>query len=135
MTVIKDTYLSSTIHLVPFPVLWVYQVLTTGVTLPFTELYNTLQQQYAHKTSQPGFAIEPSSKGGTITLEKELSALEIVRRENVSGHFGVLARISKGSTLEICGTGFNDRTYRVRYQDRLFFVFRQDLGSEPSGSF
>jgi len=65
-------------------------------------------------------------------LKKDVSALEILRRENVTGHFGVLAQITKGSRLEICGTGFNDRTYRVRFHDRLFFVFRQDLGLDPS---
>lgn len=71
----------------------------------------------------------------TITLKKDVSALEIVRRKNASGPFGAPAQISKGSRLEICGTGFNERTLRVRFQDRLFFVFRQDLGFEPSYSF
>jgi len=66
--------------------------------------------------------------GETITLRKEVSALEIVRRESVTGHFGVLAQISKGSRLEICGPGFNERTYKVQCSDRLYFVFRQDLG-------
>jgi hypothetical protein len=72
---------------------------------------------------------------GTVTLKKDVSALEIVRRRNDTGHFGVLAQISKGSRLEICGTGFNERTYKVRFQDRLFFVFNQDLGFEPSYAF
>lgn len=68
------------------------------------------------------------SIGTTIILTKDVSALELTRRENVSGHFGVLAQISKGSTLEICGPGFNQRTYRVLCRNRLYFVFRQDLG-------
>jgi hypothetical protein len=86
-----------------------------------------VQEQYTSPTRQSALAI-----GATITLNKEVSALELVRRENVSGHFGVLAQISKGSTLEICGDGFNERTYRVLYGNRLFFVFRQDLGYEAS---
>ena len=78
------------------------------------------------------FAAPPASPEATITLKKDVSALEIVRRENAKGHFGGLALISKGSRLEICGSGFNERTYKVRFQNRLFFVFRQDLGFEPS---
>ncbi len=63
-----------------------------------------------------------------MTLKKDISALEIVRKENISGHFGVLAQIPKGSELEICAAGFNERTYRVLCHNRLYFVFRQDLG-------
>jgi hypothetical protein len=92
----------------------------------------TLQTQYSYGNKQTTSRPEPAWIEGAITLKKDVSALEIVRRENVTGHFGVLAQISKGSELEICGTGFNERTFRVRFQDRLFFVFRQDLGFEPS---
>jgi hypothetical protein len=81
------------------------------------------------------FTAEPVPAAATITLKKDVSALEIVRRENAKGHFGGLALISKGSRLEICGSGFNERTYKVRCQNRLFFVFQQDLGAaEPSFS-
>jgi hypothetical protein len=93
-----------------------------------------LQTQYSYNTKQTPTG-EAAWIEGTITLKNDVSALEIVRRENVTGHFGVLAQISKGSRLEICGSGFNERTYRVRFQDRLFFVFRQDLGFEPSYAF
>ena len=68
-------------------------------------------------------------------LRKDVSALEIVRRQDAKGHFGVIAQIAKGSKLEICGTGFNERTYKVRFQNRLFFVFSQDLGFEASYTF
>ena len=89
-----------------------------------------LQEQYTYRKRQTAFAAEPVTTDATITLRKDLSALEIVRK--ATGHFGVLAQISKGSRLEICGSGFNERTYKVRFQNRLFFVFRQDLGFEPS---
>jgi len=90
--------------------------------------YN-LQQQFLHPKIRATF---PGQQEGTITLRKDVSALEIVRREEATGHFGVIAQIAKGSILEICGTGFNDRTYKVRFQNRLFFVFSQDLGFEAS---
>ena len=91
-----------------------------------------LQTPQAYRTKQTTTATEPALTEATITLKKDVSALEIVRKKNASEHFGVLAQISKGSSLEICGTGFNERTFKVRFQDRLFFVFRQDLGFEPS---
>ena len=93
-----------------------------------------MQQQYTSIGRAP-LAAESFSIGTTVTLGKEVSALEIVRRENVSGHFGVLAQIPKGSTLEICGSGFNERTYRVLCRNRLYFVFRQDLGYDASQLF
>ncbi len=65
-------------------------------------------------------------------LRKDVSALEIVRRKDAKGHFGVIAQITKGSRLELCGSGFNERTYKVRFENRLFFVFSQDLGFEAT---
>ena len=78
------------------------------------------------------YAAGPVPAEAIITLKKDVCALEIVRRENAKGHFGGVALISKESRLEICGSGFNERTYKVKCQNRLFFVFHQDLGSEPS---
>lgn len=80
-------------------------------------------------------ALEPVATDATITLKRDVSALEIPRPENARAHSAGLALISKGSELEICGTGFNERTYKVRCQNRLFFVFQQDLGFEPSHPF
>ncbi|MFL6414502.1 MAG: hypothetical protein ACJ74Y_02390 [Bryobacteraceae bacterium] len=94
-----------------------------------------MQKHYSPSKNQTAIAAEPASIQEAITLKKDVSALEIVRKENLAGHFGVLAQISKGSKLEICGTGFNERTYKVRFQDRLFFVFSQDLGFEPRYAF
>jgi len=94
-----------------------------------------LQTQYSYGKNETTVAGEAALIEEMITLKKDVSALEIVRKKDYAGHFGVLAQISKGSRLEICGTGFNDRTYRVRFQNRLFFVFRQDLGFEPSYAF
>jgi hypothetical protein len=91
------------------------------------ELY-ILHTQFFIETKQKTLAGEPISWGTTVKLKKDVSALEIVRREPTAEHFGVLAQIAKGSEIEICGKGFNERTYRVRFQGRLFFVFRQDLG-------
>ncbi len=63
----------------------------------------------------------------TVTLGKDISAMEIVRRENSIARFGGIATLPKGSCVEICGSGFNERTYKVKCQGRYFFVFQQDL--------
>jgi hypothetical protein len=90
-----------------------------------------VQQQYQNTKNRAALAAEPE---GTVMLRKDVSALEIVRREDAKGHFGVIAQIAKGSILQICGVGFNERTYKVQFQNRLFFVFSQDLGFEASYS-
>jgi hypothetical protein len=65
----------------------------------------------------------------TLTLTKEISAMELVRRESGGTRLGAIATLPKGSHLEVCGRGFNDRTFKVRYNDRFFFVFLQDVES------
>jgi hypothetical protein len=72
-----------------------------------------------------------------ITLEKNVSAMEIVRTENVTPRLGAISVIPKGYCLEVCGSGFNERTYKVRCEDRFFFVFRQDVDpvSDPMNHF
>jgi hypothetical protein len=123
----KSTYVSSTNSLVLFrfcrPIRYKLPVLRS-----IQKMYDTSQDQYTSTTTQLAFPNECVSAGATITLNKDISALEIVRRDNASGHFGVMAQLSKGCTVEICGPGFNERTCRASCHDRLFFIFRQDLG-------
>jgi hypothetical protein len=66
----------------------------------------------------------------TLTLSKEISAMELVRRESGAARLGAIAALPKGSQVDVCGPGFNDRTFKVRYENRFFFVFLQDV--EPS---
>ncbi len=75
------------------------------------------------------FVSTPDSPAGesVITLEKELSAIEIVKTETSPHCTGGFANLPQGSRLEICGVGFNHRTCKVRCQGRLFFVFQQDI--------
>jgi len=63
----------------------------------------------------------------TITLGKDVSAMEIVRKDSSTARSGGISTLPKGSSVEICGSGFNERTYKVRCDDRFFFVFQQDL--------
>jgi hypothetical protein len=36
-------------------------------------------------------------------------------------------QLPRGATLEVCGDGFNERTVKVRTNNRYYFVFRQDI--------
>jgi hypothetical protein len=66
----------------------------------------------------------------TITAPKEISAIELIRSDS-GARLGHIAAVPGGSQLEICGSGFNQRTVKVRWNDRFFFVFLQDLGWPP----
>lgn len=72
------------------------------------------------------FISDPISAERTITLKKDISALELVEKENAT-RMGVLSLIPKGSQLDICGLGFNERTYTVQCNNRTFVVFQQDV--------
>lgn len=62
----------------------------------------------------------------TITVQKDISALEIIPAEGAA-RLGQLVPLKKGSHLEICGKGFNGRTVKARCDGRFFFIFLRDL--------
>ena len=67
----------------------------------------------------------------TLTVPKELSALELIATSN-----GTRSRqftpVPKGACLQVCGHGFNERTVKVHWEGRLCYVFLQDV--EPVGA-
>ena len=72
------------------------------------------------------FTPEYNSVEATITVPKEISALELVQTE-AGERLGQIAAVPKGTCLELCGSGFNERTIKVRFEKHLYFVFLQDL--------
>lgn len=42
-------------------------------------------------------------------------------------HSGQITVIPKDACLQVCGVGFNDRTIKVRWDNRLCYVFLQDV--------
>ncbi|MBV9264632.1 MAG: hypothetical protein JO061_00540 [Acidobacteriaceae bacterium] len=62
----------------------------------------------------------------TITAPKEISALELVPTAT-GARLGHIASLPKGTRLEICGGGFNERTVKARCQGHFYFVFLQDI--------
>ena len=69
-----------------------------------------------------------------ITLSKNIAAIAIEGTEQGRPRCGLIAQLPKGTQLEIVGEGFNNRTAMVRYHDRAYFVFLQDI-EEPDSSY
>jgi hypothetical protein len=66
-----------------------------------------------------------------ITLSKVIAAINIEQTENGHTHLGLIGQLPQGAHLEVCGEGFNERTLKVRWEGRHYFVFVQDLEVEP----
>lgn len=60
-------------------------------------------------------------------LAKEVTAIQVVPTLGGRDRSGVIASLPCGATVNVCGSGFNQRTAKVRYRDSYFFVFLQDL--------
>jgi len=63
----------------------------------------------------------------TYVLSDAIAAFQIASTENGAARFGSVSNLQRGSRLEACGSGFNERTITVRCRDLLYFVFVQDL--------
>jgi hypothetical protein len=67
----------------------------------------------------------------TYLLSEDISAFEIISGQTAGQaegeRFGPICRLPQAACLEVCGDGFNDRTVKVRYAHRSYFVFLQDL--------
>ena len=70
----------------------------------------------------------------TVRLEKDISAIELEPGENGEAKLGRITPLLRGTKLDICGAGFNDRTVRARAYGRYYFIFRQDIETPQSFS-
>jgi hypothetical protein len=66
-----------------------------------------------------------------ITLSKIIAAINVRETEGGHARLGLIAQLPTGAQLEVCGPGFNERTLKVRWEDRLYFVFVQDVQAAP----
>jgi hypothetical protein len=62
----------------------------------------------------------------TVTVSKDIVAFELLPACNGT-HVGRITPVPQGTCLEVCGHGFTERTIQVRWEDRLGFVFLQDV--------
>ena len=64
---------------------------------------------------------------GSCQLNKSIAAIELLTGDNGAGRLGAVLQLPFGSQLEVCGAGFNERTLKVRSNNKFYFVFWQDL--------
>ncbi len=61
-------------------------------------------------------------------LPKIVSAIQILpSEENGSTRLGLLTQLPEGAEIEIGGSGFDDRTVRVRCGNSSYYMFLDDL--------
>jgi len=63
----------------------------------------------------------------SYTLSKNISAIQLVVDKNGDTRLGLISQLARGSRIDVCGDGFNDRTIKVRMGNAFFFAFLQDL--------
>ena len=63
----------------------------------------------------------------SLMLERPICAIQLMYTETGEQRLGLLAQLASGTTAEICGPGFNDRTVKVRAHGQSYFVFLQDI--------
>jgi hypothetical protein len=77
-------------------------------------------------------SISADSSEQSCILSQEILAMELIPNRKGEMQLGPLSSIPDGAHLEICGEGFNDRTAKVRWRGRFYFVFLQDLENQSS---
>ena len=78
-------------------------------------------------------SIPPQSSAGQLySLSKSIAAIELVYAEKDRLGLGTVMQLPFGASIEVCGEGFNDRTVKVRSNDKFYFVFVQDLAASCS---
>ena len=81
------------------------------------------------------FIPEDVGGGNPVTLLHQISAIQLVRREDGSVKLGALGQLGAGTEVVVCGKGFNERTVKVRTEaDHYFFVFQQDIPSAEASN-
>ena len=75
---------------------------------------------------------DPNNHGDKFRLFKAISAIQLVPAEEGGARLGLLSQLGPGSTVEICGSGFDERTVKVRSSNQYYFVFLQDLQAQAA---
>ena len=74
------------------------------------------------------FIPDKAVSGLTVSLSKCISAIQLQQKENeIGAKLGTFSQLGPGSTLVLCGKGFDERTVKVRVDDLFYFVFAQDV--------
>jgi hypothetical protein len=73
--------------------------------------------------SLPEDPVYPAS----VFLATQISAIQILPREDGRLILGLLSSLPAGAVLRICGEGFDERTAKVFVNGQYYFVFRQEI--------
>ena len=79
------------------------------------------------------FNVESFSTGATripqywVSLMRPICAIQTSVDESGGGKLGLLVQLETGTTIQVCGEGFNERTVKVNANGRFYFVFLQDI--------
>lgn len=63
----------------------------------------------------------------SYTLSNQIYGMQLLPFGNSSVPLGPIIKIPVGARLDVCGSGFDERTVKVRCGDAYYFVFLQDL--------
>jgi hypothetical protein len=66
----------------------------------------------------------------TYTLSKSIAATEFACGKDGELYFGPLLSLPEGAEIECCGQGFNERTVKVRWHEKFYFVFFEELAMQ-----
>jgi len=62
-------------------------------------------------------------------IRHNIAAIELVGSAQEGARLGAVMQLPSGTRVEVCGSGFNDRTVKIRSNDHYYFVFWQDLAA------
>jgi hypothetical protein len=65
-----------------------------------------------------------SALPSAYTLPRKVAALYIGQNSRSSGY---LAELPQGAQVELCGSGYNERTLKIRLHGEYYIAFAQDL--------
>jgi hypothetical protein len=71
------------------------------------------------------FIATGTTEGRRIQLSRSISAVQLVRKENGAAKLGSLLQLARGTMIECCGDGFNERTVKICANGAYYFVFLQ----------
>lgn len=72
--------------------------------------------------------------GSPVVLARNISAIQLVKKEDGGAKLGFLVQLAAGTKVLLCGDGFNERTVKIRAEGNCYFVFRQDVSLDGSCS-
>jgi hypothetical protein len=70
------------------------------------------------------------STGQRYLLRDNIAAMEVMPSTAGEPSLSPVLRIPEGAEIEYCGEGFNEQTVKVRWREKFYFVFREDLQAQ-----